>query len=239
VRGEDHISNTPRQILLYEAMGFTPPLFAHLALVMGPDHSPLSKRHGATSVAEFRERGYLPEALTNYLALIGWSPRSDASNPGSSDELLPMDELARRFALEDVGHSAGVFDPEKLAWMNRHYMKSLPSARVTAEAARFFVAKGFVRRMTDAAAAYVESLLPMAAGSVDRLEEIPERLAFLFDYDAATAAARTDVQSIVEEPGARDVIAALPAAISGPMLDREAFREMAARVKAATGQKGK
>ena len=74
VRGEDHISNTPRQILLYEALGFTPPAFAHLALVMGPDHSPLSKRHGATSVAEFRAKGYLPEALVNYLALIGWSP---------------------------------------------------------------------------------------------------------------------------------------------------------------------
>ena len=74
IRGEDHISNTPRQVLLYQALGFTPPQFAHLSLVMGPDHTPLSKRHGATSVAEFRERGYLPEALVNYLALIGWSP---------------------------------------------------------------------------------------------------------------------------------------------------------------------
>ena len=74
IRGEDHISNTPRQLLLYEAFGWTPPTFAHVSLVMGPDHSPLSKRHGATSVAEFRARGYLPEALTNYLALIGWSP---------------------------------------------------------------------------------------------------------------------------------------------------------------------
>ena len=74
IRGEDHISNTPRQMLLYEALGFTPPAFAHLSLVLGPDHSPLSKRHGATSVAEFRAKGYLPEALVNYLALIGWSP---------------------------------------------------------------------------------------------------------------------------------------------------------------------
>ena len=74
IRGEDHISNTPRQLLMYQALGFTPPQFAHLSLVMGPDHTPLSKRHGATSVMEFRERGYLPEALVNYLALIGWSP---------------------------------------------------------------------------------------------------------------------------------------------------------------------
>src|SRR5438034_605019 len=112
IRGEDHISNTPRQILLYEALGFAPPSFAHLALVVGPDHGPLSKRHGATSVAEFRSKGYLPEALVNYLALIGWSPRGRDDH---GDELLPAGELAKRFALEDVGHSAGVFDQEKLA----------------------------------------------------------------------------------------------------------------------------
>ena len=111
------MSNTPRQVLMYEALGWTPPAFAHLALVMGPDHSPLSKRHGATSVREFRERGYLPEALINYLALLGWSP-------GGTDEVLPVDELAARFRIEDVGKSAGVFDPDKLAWMNRHYLKT-------------------------------------------------------------------------------------------------------------------
>jgi glutamyl-tRNA synthetase/nondiscriminating glutamyl-tRNA synthetase len=239
IRGEDHISNTPKQVLVYRALAFSPPRFAHLALVMGPDHTPLSKRHGGTSVAEFRDRGYLPEALTNYLALIGWSPRSDAANPGSNEELLPIDELARRFALEDVGHSAGVFDPEKLSWMNRHYMKTLPPARVAAEASRFFVGRGFIRKMTDASAAYLESILPMAAGSVDRLEEIPERLAFLFDFDADAAASHADISAIVEEPGAREVIAALPAAITGPMLDRESFRAMAARVREKTGQKGK
>ena len=123
VRGEDHISNTPRQLLIYEALGFAPPSFAHLSLVMAPDHSPLSKRHGATSVAEFRAKGYLPEALVNYLALIGWSP-------GNDEELLPMTELARRFALEAVGHSAGVFDEEKLAWVNRHYLKAADPARI-------------------------------------------------------------------------------------------------------------
>ena len=94
---------------------------------MGPDHTPLSKRHGATSVAEFRARGYLPEALVNYLALIGWSPGAERRR---HEELLPVEELARRFAIEDVGHSAGVFDVEKLAWMNRHYMKVAAPARL-------------------------------------------------------------------------------------------------------------
>ncbi len=125
VRGEDHIPNTPRQVLLYEAFGWTPPAFAHLSLVLGPDHAPLSKRHGATSVVEFRNRGYLPEALVNYLALVGWSP-------GGGDELLPLDELARRFSLDGVSHSAGVFDVEKLAWVNRHYLKSADRARLCA-----------------------------------------------------------------------------------------------------------
>ncbi len=92
IRGEDHVSNTPRQVLVYEALGATPPAFAHLSLVLGPDHAPLSKRHGATSVAEFRARGYLPEALVNYLALLGWSP-------GENQEILPAAEMARRFDL--------------------------------------------------------------------------------------------------------------------------------------------
>ena len=239
IRGEDHISNTPRQVLLYRALGFTAPKFAHLSLVLGPDHTPLSKRHGATSVAEFRQHGYLPEALTNYLALIGWSPRSGGGGVETDVELMPLDEMARRFALEDVGHSAGVFDPEKLAWMNRHYMKAAPSARIASETARFFQAKGFVRRKTDGALAYLESLMPMAVGSVDRLEEIPDRLAFLFDYDAAAALERPAVAGVLHEPGARDVIAALPDAIPGPLFDRDAFRAAANRVKERTGQKGK
>jgi nondiscriminating glutamyl-tRNA synthetase len=232
IRGEDHISNTPRQVLLYQALGFSQPEFAHLSLVMGPDHTPLSKRHGATSVAEFRGRGYLPEALVNYLALIGWSP-------GGDEELLPIQELARRFALDDVGHSAGVFDQEKLAWMNRHYMKEAAPARLAAESIRYFIARGYVRRRTDEAMEYLASLLPMAVGSVDRLEEIPDRLKFLFEFDPAAALGRDEVASVLHENGAREVIAALPGAIDGPLTDREAFRAMANRVRERTGLKGK
>jgi glutamyl-tRNA synthetase/nondiscriminating glutamyl-tRNA synthetase len=232
IRGEDHISNTPRQVLLYQALGFQPPQFAHLSLVMGPDHTPLSKRHGATSVAEFRERGYLPEALVNYLALIGWSP-------GGDEELLPIEELARRFALENVGHSAGVFDQEKLAWMNRHYMKAAAPGRLAAEASRYFQRNGFIEQRTDAAMEYLSSLLPLAVASVDRLDEIPDRVRFIFAFDAAGAVAREDVAAVVEEPGARDVIAALAVEITGPLLDRDAFRAAAMRVKERTGQKGK
>jgi glutamyl-tRNA synthetase len=232
IRGEDHISNTPRQLLMYGALGFTPPTFAHLSLVMGPDHTPLSKRHGATSVAEFKERGYLPEALVNYLALIGWSP-------GGDEELLPVDELARRFNIEDVGHSAGVFDPEKLAWMNRHYMKAAAPARLAAETVRYFVRHGFIQQRTPEAMEYLSSLLPMAIGSVDRLEEVPDRVRFIFSYNADESLQRPDVASVLHEPGAREVIAALAGEITGAMLDRDTFRAMAARVRDRTGQKGK
>src|SRR5215510_7524282 len=204
IRGEDHISNTPRQLLLYRALGFAPPRFAHLSLVMGPDHTPLSKRHGATSVSEFRLRGYLPEALVNYLALIGWSPGASVDDPGTNEELLPIGELARRFAIEDVGHAAGIFDVEKLAWMNRHYMKVAAPGRIAAESMRYFIARGYVRRRTDEALEFVASLLPMAVGSVDRLEEIPERLEFLFEFDPVAALQQADVAHVLEQRGARD-----------------------------------
>src|SRR4029077_11997523 len=123
-------------LLLYEALGFTPPTFAHLAMVLGPDHAPLSKRHGATSVGEFRAKGYLPEALVNYLALVGWGP-------GGGDELLPIHELAKRFSLSDVVSGAGVFDKEKLAWVNRHYLKMPQPAQLTALTLPFFQSAGF------------------------------------------------------------------------------------------------
>jgi nondiscriminating glutamyl-tRNA synthetase len=233
IRGEDHISNTPRQVLLYQALGFTLPEFAHLSLVMGPDHTPLSKRHGATSVAEFRARGYLPEALLNYLALLGWSP-------GGGEELLPIEELARRFAIEDVGHSAGIFDQEKLGWMNRHYIKEASPARLAAETVRYFLERGYLRRRTADAMEYLISTLPMAVGSVDRLEEIPERLKFLFEFDPAVSLAREDVAGVLRETGAHEVIVALrdELAASG-RLDRESFRAAATRVRQRTGQKGR
>jgi glutamyl-tRNA synthetase len=232
IRGEDHISNTPRQILLYEAFGWTPPRFAHVPLVMGPDHSPLSKRHGATSVAEFRARGYLPEALTNYLALIGWSP-------GDGDELLPMEELAKRFRLEDVGRSAGVFDVDKLAWVNRHYLKVAAPERLARLSVSYLQQAGWLSQPAGADLAFLEQVVPAAAASVDRLEQIPARLAFLFDYSAARA---LGTAAIAAEARASDaVIAALAEELqtAGPLNDRESFRAAARRVQQRTGQKGK
>jgi glutamyl-tRNA synthetase/nondiscriminating glutamyl-tRNA synthetase len=232
IRGEDHISNTPRQLLLYEAFGWKPPLFGHVSMVLGPDHAKLSKRHGATSVGEFRERGYLPEALANYLALIGWSP-------GENQELLPLDELARRFRIEDVGKSAGVFDPEKLAWVNRHYLKLAAPARLAELTVPFLRSRGWVAELNAAGFEFLARAVSIAAASVDRLDQVPARLHFLFDYSAATSLANPDIRT--EASRARGVLVALAdqLATSGPLLDKETFRELAARVREKTGAKGK
>jgi len=242
IRGEDHISNTPRQILVYEALGFTPPSFAHLALVLGPDHSPLSKRHGATSVAEFRSKGYLPEALVNYLALIGWSPREAAHgrSGGNDAELVPIDEMAKRFALEDVGHSAGVFDEDKLAWVNRHYLKLADPRRLAELSVPYFTEAGIAMAPNARGLEFLASAMVMASTSVDRLNQVPARLALLFSYDPAAALGDAAVRAEMQHDGARAVVAALADELAAaPRLDRELFRAAANRVKARTSQKGK
>jgi glutamyl-tRNA synthetase/nondiscriminating glutamyl-tRNA synthetase len=235
IRGEDHISNTPRQILMYESLGFTPPTFAHLALVLGPDHAPLSKRHGATSVAEFRAKGYLPEALLNYLALIGWSPRD-----GDETELMPAQELARRFSLDDVGHSAGVFDEEKLAWVNRHYLKMSSPGRLAELTVPFFVRVGVPMAPDTQGLDFLASVMPIASGSVDRLDQVPARLSFLFDYNAKKTLDDSAVGAEMRSEGATAVVRALAGELAtAPRLDRERFRAIANEVKVRSGQKAK
>lgn len=119
IRGDDHINNTPKQILLYEALGHSLPIFAHLPMILGSDKARLSKRHGATSVMAYRDMGFLPHALINYLARLGWSH--------GDQEIFSMEEMIEKFTLESVGKSSGVFNPEKLLWLNQHYIKETPA----------------------------------------------------------------------------------------------------------------
>lgn len=123
VRGEDHISNTPKQILLFEALGYPVPRFAHLPMILGPDKSKLSKRHGATGITEYRDQGFLPEAMFNYLVLLGWS------SPDSK-EIMTRDEIVERFTLDRISKSGAVFDITKLKWMNGQYIRSKSSTQL-------------------------------------------------------------------------------------------------------------
>jgi glutamyl-tRNA synthetase len=134
IRGDDHINNTPRQILLYEALGYPVPEFAHVPMILGSDQKRLSKRHGATSVMAYRDLGYLPEALVNYLVRLGWSH--------GDQEIFSMAELIEKFSLENVGRSAGVFNPEKLLWLNAHYIKNGDLERLGALLAEYLAERG-------------------------------------------------------------------------------------------------
>ena len=117
IRGDDHISNTPKQFMIYKALGLQPPKFAHMPLILGPDKAKLSKRHGATAIAEYRKMGYLPEALVNYMVLLGWSP-------GGNRELISGDELVKKFSIKSVGKVQSIFGIDKLNWLNSQYIRN-------------------------------------------------------------------------------------------------------------------
>lgn len=134
IRGDDHINNTPRQIQLYQALGYEVPQFAHVPMILGDDKTRLSKRHGATSVMAYKELGYLPEAMVNYLVRLGWSY--------GDQEIFSMDELIEKFSLDNVGKSAGVFNPGKLLWLNEHYIKTGDPVRLAKYLAEFLEKQG-------------------------------------------------------------------------------------------------
>lgn len=125
IRGEEHLSNTPRQILLYEALGYPTPKFAHISLILGKDRSKMSKRHGSVSVVNYKEQGFLPEALVNFLALLGWAPEKE-------EEIFTLEQLVEEFSLDRVSKSPAVFDMDKLRWLNGQYLRKLPVDAIAA-----------------------------------------------------------------------------------------------------------
>jgi glutamyl-tRNA synthetase len=165
VRGDDHLSNTPKQLLVLEALGFEAPRYAHLPLLHGPDGKKLSKRHGAASVQELRDAGYLPAAVRNYLALLGWGTDDDTT-------LMPTGELVRRFRVEDVGKSAAIFDEKKLRWLNGRFMRELPLDEYTAAVARH------LGREPDEA---LRAACAIAQEKAQTLEEVGSLIRFLFE----------------------------------------------------------
>jgi len=240
IRGDDHLSNTPKQVALYGALGWPVPEFAHLSTILGADRERLSKRHGATSIANFFDMGILPEALVNYLALLGWAPS------GGTREIFTREELVKEFSLERVTPSSAVFDMEKLYWLNRHYIKGKPVERLAALAERFFEAAGFLPHASDSAmAAWFNRTLALLAPSVDRLNQLPDRSALIFHYDAQAALAAPDNAEVLAWPNTNAVIARFTAKILEDesaveaRLTAERFKQIVNEVKAETGAKGK
>ncbi len=240
IRGDDHLSNTPKQVAVYEALGYPVPEFAHLSTILGPDRERLSKRHGATSVANFRDMGVLPEALMNYMALLGWAPS------GGDREIFRPAELVKEFDLHRVTPSPAVFDFEKLYWLNRHYLKEAmadaASKEKLASATQEFLSKaGYLSGDRTNTKAWVSKLLDLFLPAVNKLDELPEKAALLFKYDAAAALAAPDNTEVMNGPNTPKVLDTFAAKISGGggPLTAERFKAIVNEVKTETGVKGK
>jgi nondiscriminating glutamyl-tRNA synthetase len=251
IRGDDHLSNTPKQVALYEALGWPVPEFAHLSTVLGADRERLSKRHGATSIANFREMGVLPEALVNYLALLGWAPT------GGTREIFSIPELVKEFSLQRLTPSPAVFDMEKLYWLNRHYIKTSPPERIDKLAQPYFsqlVGEIFPERekkeTTDSSdipdfEKWLARVIQLLAPSVNRLDQLPEKASLIFNYDAQAALTSPDNAEVLASPNTDAVLARFTFKILEDECAREGkltpeqFKKIVNEVKAETGAKGK
>jgi nondiscriminating glutamyl-tRNA synthetase len=236
IRGDDHISNTPKQVAIYEAFGWPVPEFAHLSTILGPDRERLSKRHGATSISAFREMGYLPEALVNYLALLGWGAEDGKT------ETFTLEELTHAFSLERVTPSPAIFDFEKLNWLNRHYLKQADLARLAALAWPYFGERLPNRDSApEPMKKWFEKLLALFVPYVDRLDQLPAKAAPLLQFDCE--AARTDPENaaLLAADSARTVLSefAARARTYSQHLAPDLFKAWMNEIKAATGIKGK
>ena len=185
VRGDDHVSNTPKHVLLFEALGAATPAFAHVPLILGTDKKRLSKRHGATSVTEYQRQGYLPGAMVNFLALLGWSP-------GDDREVMSVGELVASFSLDGISGGNAVFNPEKLDWMNGQYIARMPVGDLAAATRPFFVAAGLadapIVADPDRLARLLELLRPRAKRLTDFVEQSRPFVVDTVEYDAEAVA---------------------------------------------------
>lgn len=225
IRGDDHISNTPKQVLLYEALSSQAPKFAHIPLILSKEGGRLSKRHGATSIFEYKNMGFLPEALVNYLSLLGWSP-------GDDKEILALDEIIRLFDIKDVNKTSATFDMDKLSWMNGRYIKEMKLDEAVTRATNFLkdrnmVGKSFNRdRWAEIIAIYKER--------TRTLEEIVSVYKIFFEdeieYD------EKGVEKYLKKPGSKDIVKNCEMAIQGlSTFDRssieDSYRALADKLK--------
>jgi nondiscriminating glutamyl-tRNA synthetase len=189
MRGEDHLSNTPKHILLLQAMGFTPPQYGHLSLIHGPGGEPLSKRLESVSVKEFRKKGYLPHGLANYIALLGWSP-------GENREILQWDELQKLFDIDRINKSSSIYDPHKLDWVNGEHLRALSADEFSQKALDYLKQENLLKYEEH----LVRSLLPVFQDNIERFDQLPERLDILADDFAY------ENQALLVQPESKEVL---------------------------------
>jgi glutamyl-tRNA synthetase len=183
IRGDDHLNNTPKQIHIYRALGYELPSFAHLPMILGPDKARLSKRHGATSVIAYRDEGYLPDALVNYLVRLGWSY--------GDQEVFSREELVRHFTFENVGKAAAVFNPEKLLWLNSEYMKTTPLEKLCGLVRPFLIEDGTISGDTELDAEWLSKAIRTLVERAKTLRELAASLRYyIVEYVDIEPAAR-------------------------------------------------
>lgn len=232
IRGEDHISNTPRQLLTYEALGFSPPEFAHLSMVMGQDNTRLSKRHGATSVEQFKKQGVLPEALFNYLSLLGWAP------PDGQEVLTPI-ELKRQFDIKKVSRHSAVFDYSKLHWLNRQHLKKLSSQRKIKLAYRHLKETGMLpREMSKDQWEWLEQAVESLIEKIDTLSDLPKEFTIFFEF--SPEAMSPEAEEIFKSECGRQVLKSFFEKMNqAEQFDYSILAEISGDIKKETGCKGR
>jgi nondiscriminating glutamyl-tRNA synthetase len=233
IRAEEHLTNTHRQVLIYRAMEWEVPSFAHVSLILGPDRTKLSKRHGATSVSTYAEEGYLPEALMNYLTLLGWSSPSGA-------EIFTMEKAAAEFSLDRVNAAPAVFDLQKLNWMNGEYLRAMPPERAAALSLPWFQKAGFVVAYSEDARRWLEDAVDLVTTAAHRLADLPGLLEFVFLYDAAAVVGNPEYAALLADPSTLAVFETLERELAaGTPRTPDDYPPFVERLKAASGQKGK
>ncbi len=236
IRGEDHLSNTARQLMIYDAFGWDLPEFAHTAMVLGSDRQKLSKRNGDVSVYEYLEKGYLSDALLNFLVLLGWWPPNDFKPTSGHPEILSRQELTSVFNLEGLQKAPAVFDVQKLRWMNSQYLKTTPLKAITDQSEVFFQQAGL--DLGKHARSWCEGVIDIFRNEVALLSELPKASEMMFqDSPEIEEAAKTALQ----DPASKKVIDALESELQsgkGDLLAAE-VESIQKKVAAVTGAKGK
>eukprot|EP00193_Tetraselmis_chui_P022775 CAMPEP_0177772838 /NCGR_PEP_ID=MMETSP0491_2-20121128/12499_1 /TAXON_ID=63592 /ORGANISM="Tetraselmis chuii, Strain PLY429" /LENGTH=578 /DNA_ID=CAMNT_0019290801 /DNA_START=66 /DNA_END=1802 /DNA_ORIENTATION=+ len=189
IRAEEHLPNTLRQMLIYEALGFTQPTFAHCSLILAPDRSKLSKRHGATSVGDFRTEGYLSEALVNYLSLLGW-------NDGTEQEIYTVEELCETFSIDRITKSAAVFDKVKLSWMNGQHLRAYGEEELVSMVGGMLQEKGLLK---DGASPFARAFIAMVSNMLELVTDAEPELTSVLSYPLEETVASEGCKSIVED----------------------------------------